>query len=85
MICNLYYQYSWLIHSLPLSYESSITILFLFCKLDSPNYVIHTPYTYELRSNVTRGLQYIKHEGRIKIEKYLREDIWFEYVRYMAG
>ena len=27
----------------------------------------------------------IKHEARIKIELYLREDISFDYVRYMAG
>ena len=35
--------------------------------------------------NVSRDLQCIKHEAKIKIEKYLREDILFEYVRYMAG
>ena len=34
---------------------------------------------------VSRDLQYIKHEAKIKIEMYLREDILFEYVRYMAG
>ena len=37
------------------------------------------------QSTVSRDLQYIKHEARIKIEKYLREDILFEYLRYMAG
>ena len=37
------------------------------------------------QSTVSRDLQYIKHEARIKIEMYLREDILFEYVRYMAG
>jgi hypothetical protein len=37
------------------------------------------------QSTVSRDLQYITHEARIKIEKYLREDILFEYVRYMAG
>jgi predicted transcriptional regulator len=37
------------------------------------------------QSTVCRDLQYIKHEARIKIEMYLREDILFEYVRYMAG
>jgi hypothetical protein len=37
------------------------------------------------QSTVCRDLQYIKHEARIKIEKYLRNDILFEYVRYMAG
>jgi DNA-binding NarL/FixJ family response regulator len=37
------------------------------------------------QSTVSRDLQYIKHEATIKIEKYLREDILFEYVRYMAG
>ncbi|MGA9843256.1 MAG: hypothetical protein WBQ25_13160 [Nitrososphaeraceae archaeon] len=37
------------------------------------------------QSTVSRDLQYIKHEAKIKIELYLREDILFEYVRYMAG
>ena len=37
------------------------------------------------QSTVSRDLQYIKHEARIKIEKYLRDDILFEYVMYMAG
>ncbi len=37
------------------------------------------------QSIVSRDLQFIKHEARIKIEMYLREDILFEYVRYMAG
>jgi predicted transcriptional regulator len=37
------------------------------------------------QSTVSRDLQYIKHESRIKIEMYLREDILFEYVRYMTG
>ena len=37
------------------------------------------------QSTVSRDLQYIKHEARIKIEMYLRKDILFEYVRYMAG
>ena len=37
------------------------------------------------QSTVSRDLQYIKHKAKIKIEKYLREDILFEYVRYMAG
>ena len=36
-------------------------------------------------SNAGRDLQCIKHEAKIKIEKYMREDILFEYVRYMAG
>ena len=40
---------------------------------------------YVDQSTVCRDLQYIKHEAKIKIEKYLREDILFEYVRYMAG
>ena len=30
------------------------------------------------QSTVSRDLQYIKHEAKIKIEKYLREDILFE-------
>ena len=37
------------------------------------------------QSTVSRDLQYIKLEARIKVEKYLRDDILFEYVRYMAG
>ncbi len=37
------------------------------------------------QSTVCRDLQYIKHDAKIKIEMYLREDILFEYVRYMAG
>ena len=37
------------------------------------------------QSTVCRDIQYIKHEAKIKIEKYLRDDILFEYVRYMAG
>jgi DNA-binding NarL/FixJ family response regulator len=36
------------------------------------------------QSTVCRDLQYIKHEAKIKIEMYLREDILFEYVRFMA-
>ena len=37
------------------------------------------------QSTVSRDLQFIKLEARIEIEKYLREDILFEYVRYMSG
>jgi predicted transcriptional regulator len=37
------------------------------------------------QSTVSRDLQYIRNEAKIKIEKYLRNDILFEYVRYMAG
>ena len=37
------------------------------------------------QSTVSRDLQYIKHEAKFKVEKYLRDDILFEYVRYMAG
>ena len=37
------------------------------------------------QSTVSRDLQFIKQEARKQIEKYLREDILFEYVRYMAG
>ena len=40
---------------------------------------------YINQSTVCRDIQYIKHEAKIKIEKYLRDDILFEYVRYMAG
>lgn len=38
-----------------------------------------------LHSNVSRDLQCLKYEAKIKIEKYLREDVLFQYVRYMAG
>ena len=37
------------------------------------------------QSTVSRDLQYIKHETKIKMEKYLRKAVLFEYVRYMAG
>ena len=37
------------------------------------------------QSTVSRDLQFIKQEARKQVEKYLREDILFEYLRYMAG
>jgi transcriptional regulator with XRE-family HTH domain len=37
------------------------------------------------QSTVSRDLQCIKQEGKKKIEKYLNEDILFEYLRYIAG
>ena len=37
------------------------------------------------QSTVSRELQFIKQEAKKKIEKYLNEDILFEYLRYMAG
>jgi hypothetical protein len=37
------------------------------------------------QSTVSRDLQYIKQEAKKKIEKYLNEDILFEYLRYIAG
>ena len=37
------------------------------------------------QSTVSRDLQFIKQEAKKQIEKYLREDILFEYLRYMAG
>jgi len=37
------------------------------------------------QSTVSRDLHFIKHEARKQIERYLREDILFEYMRYMAG
>ena len=37
------------------------------------------------QSTVSRDLQFIKQESKKQIEKYLREDILFEYLRYMAG
>jgi transcriptional regulator with XRE-family HTH domain len=37
------------------------------------------------QSTVSRDLQFIKQEAKKKIEKYLNEDILFEYLRYMAG
>jgi predicted DNA-binding protein (UPF0251 family) len=37
------------------------------------------------QSTVCRELQFIKQEAKKKIEKYLNEDILFEYLRYIAG
>jgi DNA-directed RNA polymerase specialized sigma subunit len=37
------------------------------------------------QSTVSRDLHFIKQEARKQVEKYLREDILFEYLRYMAG
>lgn len=37
------------------------------------------------QSTVSRDLQYIKQEAKRKVEKYLNEDILFEYLRYIAG
>jgi hypothetical protein len=36
------------------------------------------------QSTVSRDLQFIKQEAKKKIEKYLNEDILFEYLRYIA-
>jgi transcriptional regulator with XRE-family HTH domain len=37
------------------------------------------------QSTVSRDLQFIKQEAKKKIERYLNEDILFEFLRYMAG
>jgi hypothetical protein len=37
------------------------------------------------QSTVSRDLQFVKQEAKKKIEKYLNEDILFEYLRYIAG
>lgn len=37
------------------------------------------------QSTVSRDLQFIKQEAKKRIEKYLNEDILFEYLRYIAG
>jgi transcriptional regulator with XRE-family HTH domain len=37
------------------------------------------------QSTVSGDLQFIKQEAKKKIEKYLNEDILFEYLRYIAG
>jgi hypothetical protein len=37
------------------------------------------------QSTVSRDLQLIKQEARKQVERYLREDILLEYLRYMAG
>jgi hypothetical protein len=37
------------------------------------------------QSTISRDLHFIKLEARKQVEKYLREDILFEYLRYMAG
>src|SRR5215216_925030 len=37
------------------------------------------------QSTISRDLQFIKQEAKKKVEKYLNEDILFEYLRYIAG
>ena len=37
------------------------------------------------QSTVSRDLKHIKQESRRRIDKYLREDVLFEYERYFAG
>jgi predicted DNA-binding transcriptional regulator YafY len=37
------------------------------------------------QSTISRDLQFLKQEAKRKIEKYLNEDILFEYLRYIAG
>ena len=37
------------------------------------------------QSTVSRDLQFVKQESRRQIEKYLREDILFEYLRYISA
>ena len=37
------------------------------------------------QSTVSRELQFMKQEAKKKIERYLNEDILFEYLRYIAG
>jgi IS30 family transposase len=37
------------------------------------------------QSTISRDLQFIKQEAKRTIEKYLNEDILFEYLRYIAG
>lgn len=37
------------------------------------------------QSTVSRDLQFIKQQAKKKIEKYLNEDILFEYLRYITG
>jgi transcriptional regulator with XRE-family HTH domain len=37
------------------------------------------------QSTISRDPQFIKQEAKKKIEKYLNEDILFEYLRYIAG
>ena len=37
------------------------------------------------QSTISRDLQLLKQEAKKKIEKYLNEDILFEYLRYIAG
>lgn len=37
------------------------------------------------QSTISRDLQYLRQEAKKKIEKYLNEDILFEYLRYIAG
>ena len=37
------------------------------------------------QSTISRDLQFLKQEAKKKIERYLNEDILFEYLRYIAG
>lgn len=37
------------------------------------------------QSTISRDLQFLKQEAKKKIEKYLNEDILFEYIRYIGG
>jgi hypothetical protein len=37
------------------------------------------------QSTISRDLQFLKQEAKKKIEKFLNEDILFEYLRYIAG
>lgn len=37
------------------------------------------------QSTISRDIKYIKQESRRRIDKYLREDVLFEYERYFAG
>ncbi len=37
------------------------------------------------QSTVSRDLQFIKQQSKLQIDKYLREDVLFEYTRYFAG
>ena len=58
-------------------------VISLYSKGRSQEEIAHELHVDQ--STVSRDLHFIKHEARKQIERYLREDILFEYMRYMAG
>jgi DNA-binding NarL/FixJ family response regulator len=58
-------------------------VLSLFSKGLNQEEIAHELHVDQF--TVSRDLQLIKQEARKQVEKYLREDILLEYLRYMAG